>query len=160
MYGNSYYNSSFNIDRLNRMKDDIERQIQNCQNTQQPINNIINTNQPMNDMFELKILNDSDEVENIFINNNTIFLGNNRMQVKKLDGTIEKYNIEKYYPVDEKDEMIKKLNLKVEELERRLNDEHSKSNNTTRELNKSNANDDEYVESKSKTTSKSISKQV
>ena len=105
------------------MKDDIERQIQNCQNTQQPINNIINTNQPMNDMFELKILNDSDEVENIFINNNTIFLGNNRMQVKKLDGTIEKYNIEKYYPVDEKDEMIKKLNLKVEELERRLNDE-------------------------------------
>lgn len=160
MYGNSYYNSSFNIDRLNRMKDDIERQIQNCQNTQQPINNIINTNQPMNDMFELKILNDSDEVENIFVSNNTIFLGNNRMQVKKLDGTIEKYNIEKYYPVDEKDEMIKKLNLKVEELERRLNDEHSKSNNTTREFNKSNANDDEYVESKSKTTSKSISKQV
>ena len=81
------------------------------------------------------------------------------MQIKKIDGTIEKYNIEKYYPVDERDEKIKELNKKVEELERKLNNEHSKSNNTVREFNKSNANDDEYVEPKSKTSSKSISKQ-
>lgn len=158
VYGNTYYNPSINIERLNRQKDEIDNLIKSYQSTQQPINNIINTNQPVNDNFELKKLNDGDEVENIFVSSNTIFLGNNRMQIKKLDGTIEKYNIDKYYPVDEKDEKIKELNKKVEELERRLNNEHSKSNVTTREFNESNGNVDEYVESKPKTTSKSISK--
>lgn len=159
MYSNGYYNPSFNIERLNRMKDDIEKQLQSYQvQSQQPINNFINTNHPINDSYEFKILNDGDEAENIYVNSNTVFMGNDRMQIKKLDGTIEKYNVEKYYPVDEKDEKIKELNMKVEELERRLNNEHTKSNVTTREFNKSDVNDDGNVESKSKTNSKSISK--
>ena len=153
-----YYTPSINIERLNRQKDEIDNLIKSYQNTQQPINNIINTNPIQQDLYEVKKLNDGDEVENIFVNANTIFIGNNKMQIKKLDGTIEKYDIEKYYPVDEKDKMIKELNLKVEELERRLNNEHSKSNNTTREFNKSDVNDDVNVESKSKTNGKSISK--
>ena len=158
MYNNPFYSQSFNLDRLNRMKDDIEKQIQTCQSHQQPINNFINTNQPQNNLFELKKLNDGDEVENIFTNNDAIFIGNNRMQIKKLDGTIEKYNIEKYYPIDEKDEQIKLLNKKVEELERKLNNEHTKSNEPIRELDKSNDNVNGNVEPKSKTTGKSISK--
>ena len=153
-----YYTPSINIERLNRQKDEIDNLIKSYQNTQQPINNIINTNPIQQDLYEVKKLNDGDEVENIFVNANTIFIGNNKMQIKKLDGTIEKYDIEKYYPVDEKDKMIKELNLKVEELERRLNNEHSKSNNTTREFNKSDVNDDVNVESKPKTNGKSISK--
>ena len=52
MYNNSFYNPSFNLERLNKMKDDIERQIQSCQNNQQqPINNYINTNQPQSNMY-------------------------------------------------------------------------------------------------------------
>lgn len=162
MYGNPYYNSSFNIDRLTKQKEEIDSLIRSYQNmgNQTPVNNFINTNVSNNDnLLEIKKLNDDDEVENILITRDSIFIGNNRMQIKKLDGTIEKYNIEKYYPIDEKDEKIKELNAKVEELERKLNDGHTKFNNATREVNKPDGNDDEHVEPKSKTTSKSISKQ-
>lgn len=110
----------------------------------------------MKDAFLLKKLNESDEAENILITNDTIFIGNNRMQIKKLDGTIEKYTIEKYYPVDEKDEMIKKLNKKVEELERKLNDEPTKCINATKELNESNANDDGDVKFEPNSNGESI----
>lgn len=161
MYNNSFYNPSFNIERLNRMKDDIEKQIQSFQNqSQQPINNFINTNQPQSNLYELKKLNEGDEVENIFVNNDAIFIGNNRMQIKKIDGTIEKYTIEKYYPVDEKDEQIKELHKKVEELERKLSYEPTKSINTIGEFDKSNGNDDVNVEHKPKTNGKSVSKQI
>ena len=129
----------YNYDKL---RSDLESQLQAYQNA--------------TDLFEFRKLNDTDEVENILIMRNTIFLGNNRMQIKKLDGTIEKYNIERYYPIDEKDEMIKELNKKVEELERRLNDEPKKHNKPNSKFNKPNANDDECVESESKTDSKSI----
>lgn len=125
-----------------KMKNDLQNQLQSYQYT--------------NELYDFKKLNDGDEVENILVMRNTIFVGNNKMQIKKLDGTIEKYNIEKYYPVDEKDEMIKALNKKVEELERRLNDEPTKHSNSNRKLNKSNDNDDEYVESDTKTNSESI----
>ena len=160
MYGNTFYDPAYNIDRLNKRKEEIDNLIRSYQNmnTQTPVNNFINTNLSSDNLYEIKKLNDGDEVENILIARDSIFLGNNRMQIKKLDGTIEKYNIEKYYPIDEKDEKIKELNMKVEELERKLNNEHTKSNDSVRESNKSHTNDDEHVEPKSKTTSKSISK--
>lgn len=152
MYNGNY----FNIERLNRMKDDIDSQIKAYQSINQaPINNYFS--QPKDDTYLLKILNDNDEVENILINHDTIFLGGNRMQIKKLDGTIEKYTIEKYYPIDEKDQMIKELNKKVEELERKLNNEHTKHNVSTKKCNKPNANDDERIEPESKTIGESVS---
>lgn len=152
MYNGNY----FNIERLNRMKDDIDSQIKAYQSINQaPINNYFS--QPKDDTYLLKILNDNDEVENILINHDTIFLGGNRMQIKKLDGTIEKYTIEKYYPIDEKDQMIKELNKKVEELERKLNNEHTKHNVSTKKCNKPNANDDEHIEPESKAIGESVS---
>ena len=93
-------------------------------------------------IYELKKFNDTDEAENIFVMQHTIFIGTSRMQIKKLDGTIEKYNIEKYYPVDERDEKIKELNKKVEELERRLNNESTSTNESTTNSNESSTNDD------------------
>lgn len=141
------YNSTFNLDRLTKTKEEIDNLIRNYQ---LPINQ-------KEDMFILKKLNENEEAENILINLDTIFIGNNRMQIKKLDGTIEKYNIERYYPIDEKDVMIKELNKKVEELERKLNNESTKHINTNREINKSYANDDEFIEYEPKRTSKSIS---
>ena len=147
------YNNDYNLDRLNRQKSEIESLIRNYQQSSQPLTNI-------QEMYEVKILNESDEAENIFIKNNTIFLGSNRMQIKKLDGTIEKYNIDKYYPVDEKDEKIKELNKKVEELERRLNNEHTKSTESVERINKPVEHDDEFVDTRSKTSSKSNTKQI
>lgn len=125
-----------------KMKNDLQNQLQSYQ---------YNT-----EMYDLKKLNNEDEAENVFVMRNTVFLGNNRMQIKKLDGTIEKYKIEKYYPIDEKDEMIKELNKKVEDLERRLNNEPTKYNQSNSGINKPDANDDEHVEPESKAIVESI----
>jgi Flp pilus assembly CpaF family ATPase len=109
-----------NIDRINnqiRELEDLKTQYQSMQNQQQPVNNInVSQQVPQNSqsLYEMKVLNDNDEVENIFVNNNAIFIGNDKMQIKKLDGTIEKYEIKKIYPVDKKD-------LKIQELEKELN---------------------------------------
>lgn len=149
------YSNNYNLERLSRQKDEIENLIRTYQQTSQPIMNSF-----AQDMYEVKILNEGDEAENIFIKNNTIFLGNNRMQVKKLDGTIEKYNIDKYYPIDEKDEKIKELNKKVEELERRLNSEHTKPTNANERINEPVINGNEYIESSTKAISKSTTRKI
>ena len=132
------------LNQLTKTKNELEELIKNYQNP------------ASKDMYVLKKLNENEEAENILIPTDTIFIGNNRMQIKKLDGTLEKYNIERYYPVDEKDLMIKELNKKVEELERKLNDEHTEHIESTKELNESNANDDGDVKSKSKSTNESV----
>ena len=126
-----------------KLKSDLQNQLQSYQVT--------------NDLYDYKKLNEGDEAENILILRNTIFIGKDRMQIKKLDGTLEKYKIEKYYPVDERDEMIKELNEKVKELERRLNNEPTKHIISTKELNKSDGDVIEYVESDSETVGESIS---
>lgn len=153
MYGNSQYM----LDSLNRQKERIDEMIRNYQQPQ-PVNNFINTGQTTNTgLYDFKVLNDGDEVENVFVNNNTIFMGINRMQIKKLDGTIEKYNIEKTYPIDKKDEKINALEEEIRKLKEVLN-EHTKSIEPIRECNKPNDNANGNVEPKSKTSSKSISK--
>lgn len=103
---------------------------------------LIKDYQYKDNMYEVKKLNGNEEAENILITHDTIFLGTNKMQLKKLDGTIEKYTIERYYPIDERDEMIKELKEKVEELERRLEHEPTKHTKSTTNSNKSDANDD------------------
>ena len=127
-------------------------------NTKQELEEILRSYQNVgrDNLYEMKKF--TDEAENVFIMQNTIFLGTDKMQIKKLDGSVEKYNIEKYYPVDEKDEKIKELNKKVEELERRLNNEHAESIKPIKDVNESNVDDDGNVNRKSKTDSKSISK--
>lgn len=151
-----YGNNQFMIDNLSRQRERLDDMIKNYQTMPQaPINNIITGGQIQDNTFEMKKLNDNDEVENIAIFKDTIFIGEDRMQIKKLDGTIEKYTIKKTYPRDKKDDKIDELNKKIEELERRLTDEHSKSNESIENVNKSNGNANGDVESKSKTTSKS-----
>ncbi len=104
-------------------------------------------------LYEMKKIKDDDEAENIFVMQNTVFIGTNVMQIKKLDGTIEKYHIEKYYPVDERDEQIKELHKKVEELERRLNDEHTKYDKSDSRGDKSSSDDDDSTKSNTETSS-------
>ena len=113
-----------------------------------------------NNLYELKRLNDNDEVENIAIFRNSIFIGDDRLQIKKLDGTIEKYSIKKTYPKDKKDDKIDELNKKIEELEMKLNE--SKSNTSIIEANTTSTRQEQIdaINDKSSTTtsSKSISK--
>ena len=174
-------NRRFNRDRLIRQRDEINYMLNDIdmgmnldqqQSQQPPVNNIINTQQiPQNNNtnYIMKVLNDNDEVENIFIDENTIFIGNDKMQIKKLDGTIEKYEIKKYYPVDikdkkieeltnklsDKDKQIESLMDKIKEIERRLdNNESSKSSESTKYGNGS----AKYANDNSKSKSDSSSK--
>ena len=125
-------NRRFNRDRLIRQRDEINYMLNDIdmgmnldqqQSQQPPVNNIINTQQiPQNNNtnYIMKVLNDNDEVENIFIDENTIFIGNDKMQIKKLDGTIEKYESKKYYPVDIKDKKIEELTNKLSDKDKQI----------------------------------------
>ena len=151
MYGNY-------IENLKRQKERIDELINNCQQPQ-PVNNFINTTQTLNkDMIEWRILNENEEVDNLYVQNKTLFINDNLMILKGVDGSLQKWQVKKIYPIDKKDEKINELTLKIEELERRLNDEPTKSIEPIRKCNKSNANDDVDVEPKSKTSGKPISK--
>lgn len=154
-----YGNNQFMIDNLNRQRDRLDDMIKNYQAMPQaPINNIITNGQNMDNTYEMKKLNESDEAENIAIFKDTVFMGDDRLQIKKLDGTIEKYEIKKIYPRDKKDDKIDELTKKIEELERKLLNEHSELTSPDERGNESDGDANGDVESKPKTTSKSSAK--
>lgn len=163
MYNNPYYNSSFNIERLNRQKDEIDNLIKTYQNmnSQSPVNNIINTNQqPQRDLVELRVLNETEEVDNLYVSNNTLFVNDNLMILKGVDGSLTKWEVKKIYPIDKKDEKINQLEEEIRKLKEMVNDEYAKSTSTNRKCEEPTTNVDGYANAKSKTTSKSISKQT
>ena len=116
-----------NVERINRQIEELQNIKMQMQNQPQvaPVNNYINSQpQPQaQNMYELKRLNDNDEAENLGIFADTIFIGTNKMQIKKTDGTIEKYKITKYYPVDPKDEKINQLEEEVRKLKEMISNE-------------------------------------
>ena len=141
---------NFNLDRLTRQKEEIENLIKMYQNSQQPVNNFINTGQTSNkELIEWRILNENEEVDNLYVSNKTLFINDNLMVLKGVDGKLEKWKVQKVYPIDKKDEKINELTLKIEELERRLNNEHAEPIKSVRECDKSNVNDDGDVDRKS-----------
>lgn len=153
------YNPSFDIERLHRMKDDIEKQIQSYK-TMTPVNNFINTNQQTpKDLIEWRILNENEEVDNLYVANKTLFINDELMILKGVDGSLEKWKVKKIYPIDKKDEKINQLEEEIKKLKEVIDNEHSKSNGTNEYVNKSNGNVDGNVDTKSKTSSKSSAKQ-
>ena len=159
MYNN--YNPTYDLERLNRMKDEINNQIKGYQALgQNPVNNFINTNQTSNkDMVEWRILNENEEVDNLYVSNKTIFINDNLMILKGVDGSLEKWQVKKIYPIDKKDEKINQLEEEIRKLKEIIDNEYKQSNSTTKSSNKSNANDDRIVEPKSKTSVRAISKE-
>ena len=146
------------IDNLIRQKDRIDEMIKNYQQPQ-PVNNFINTNQTSSkDLIEWRILNENEEVDNLYVNNKTLFINDNLMVLKGVDGSLEKWEIKKIYPIDKKDEKINQLEEEIKSLKEMINNEHSKSSEPVRECNKSDGLDDVNVKSKPKTANKSISK--
>ena len=152
------YNNQYMIDNLNRQKDRIDEMIRNYQQPQ-PVNNFINTNQtPARDLIEWRVLNENEEVDNLYVQNNTLFISDNLMVKKSVDGTLEKWNIKKVYPIDKKDEKINALEEEIKKLKEVIN-EYPKSTKSIGECEQSNGNANGNVESKSKTNGKSVSKQ-
>ena len=154
------YNNQYMLDNLNRQKERIDEMIRSYQQPQ-PVNNFINTQQtPSKDLIEWRILNETEEVDNLYVANKTLFINDNLMILKGVDGSLEKWEIKKIYPIDKKDEKINALEEEIRKLKEMVNNESKQSNSTIRECIKSNANDDEYVEPKSKTSGRSVTKQV
>lgn len=154
------YQNNFMIDRLAKQREEIDNLIRNYQNPQTPVNNFINTNQTQSkELIEWRILGENEEVDNLYVSNKTLFMGENMAILKGVDGSLEKWEVKKIYPIDKKDEKINALEEEIKKLKEMMNNEHEQSNITARSFKQSNANDDEYVESKPKTSSKSVSKQ-
>lgn len=154
MYG---YDNMLNS--LNREKRRIEDMIQNYQNQPTPVNNFINTNQtPQNNLIEWRILNESEEVDNLYVSNKTLFINDNMMVLKGVDGSLEKWKVKKIYPIDKKDEKISALEEEIKQLKEMINNEYTEPNKSIRSIKQSDVNVDGDVKSKSKTTSKSVSK--
>ena len=144
------YNNQYMIDSLTKQKDRIDEMIKSYQQPQ-PVNNFINTaQQPNKDLIEWRILNENEEVDNLYVANKTLFINDNLMVLKGVDGSLEKWEVKKIYPIDKKDEKINQLEEEIKKLKEAIN-EYTESNITIRECNKSNGVDDVNVESKSKT---------
>ena len=151
------YNNQYMIENLNRQKDRIDEMIRNYQQPQ-PINNFISTTQtPSNNLIEWRILNENEEVDNLYVANKTLFINDNTMILKDVDGKTEKWTIRKVYPIDKKDEKINALEDEIRKLKEMMNNEYAEPTSTNREINKSNGTNDVNAESESKTTSKSVS---
>ena len=148
------------IENWKRQRDKMDELINSYQSMPtNPINNFINTNQtPNKDLIEWRILNEGEDVDNLYVSNKTLFINDNLMILKGVDGKTEKWEIKKVYPVDKKDAKINELEEEIKKLKEMINNEHSKSVESVRKCDKSNANDVEYVESKPKTSSKYVSK--
>ena len=152
------YNNQYMIDNLNRQKDRIDEMIRNYQQPQ-PVNNFINTNQtPNNNLIEWRILNENEEVDNLYVANKTLFINDKMMVLKGVDGSLEKWKVTKIYPIDKKDEKINALEDEIKKLKEMMKNEYSKSSESVGERKQPNGIDAINVEPKSKTNSKSISK--
>lgn len=162
MYGNMYgYNPIQRIDKQIEELTAMRTQFQNVP-APQPVNNIINTNQPQNtprDLIELRVLNEKDEVDNLYVNNKTLFIGQNRMVIKGVDGSLEKWNIEKTYPIDEKDKKIKELEQQIKELKEAISNGYKQTTKSDGGVVKSDVTVDECSKPAVKTASKPVSKQ-
>lgn len=153
MYGNQMM-----LDNLNRQKERIDEMIKNYQSQPQPVNNFITTGQTFNkDLIEWRILNENEEVDNLYVSNKTLFINDEQMILKDTNGELQKWQVKKVYPIDKKDEKINELQDEVKKLKEVIN-EYTKSISTIRECNKPNGDDDGTIKSTTKTSSKSISK--
>lgn len=155
-------NNNYMLDSLNRQKERIDEMIRNYQNIPQqtPVNNFITATQPQipqKDMVEWRILNENEEVDNLYVQNKTLFVGDNMMVLKGVDGNLEKWEIKKIYPIDKKDEKINALEEEIRKLKEEMY-EHKQLNEPIRECKQPDVVDDVNVEPKSKTTSKSVPK--
>ena len=153
------YNNQYMLDNLTRQKERIDEMIRTYQQPQ-PVNNIFNAPQtPNKDLIEWRILNENEEVDNLYVSNKTLFINDNIMVLKGVDGSLEKWEVKKIYPIDKKDEKINALEEEIKQLKEMINNEPTKFVSTNGDSNKSNVTNNVNVEPKSKTNGNTVSKQ-
>ena len=150
MYGNNQYM----IDSLNKQKDRIDEMIRSYQQPQ-PVNNFINTSQtPTKDLIEWRVLNENEEVDNLYVANKTLFINDSMMVIKDVDGKTEKWEVKKVYPIDKKDEKINQLEEEIKKLKEMINSEPTKFNGAVDKCEQPEVINDVNVKSKPKTNGK------
>lgn len=127
--------NQFTMDRIDNQIKELENMKKMYQSMPQsnPINNFISTNtQPTATLFEWRILNDNEDVDNLYVKNKTLFVGETTMILKDVDGKKEIWDIKKTYPIDKKDIKISELEEELSKLKEMINNEHTKSSNATK----------------------------
>ena len=154
------YNANQNmIDNLLRQKDRIDEMIKGYQQPQ-PVNNFITTAPTQNkDMVEWRILGEKEEVENLYVGVKTLFINDEQMVLKGTDGSLERWEIKKVYPIDKKDEKINALEEEIKKLKEMVNNEHKQPDEPTREIKQPDGDADGNANRKSATNGGSIQKQ-
>lgn len=87
---------------------------------------------------EIRVLNENENVDTLYVQNKTLFINEKNMILKGIDGSLEKWEIKKVYPVDPKDQKIRELELQIKELKEMIKYEPSSNiddvvDNTTSE---------------------------
>lgn len=137
--------NQYSIERIDNQIKELENIKRTYQSMPQnnPINNFINTNQPVStSMVEWRILNDNEEVDNLYVKNKTLFIGETDMILKDVDGKLEKWTIKKTYPIDKKDVKINELEEEIKQLKEKISNGNSKHTNATKTSNKQTTNVD------------------
>ena len=145
------------IENLIRQKDRIDEMISNYQN--QPNNSVVNNPIPSKTLVEWRILNENEEVDNLYVANKTLFISDNRMILKGVDGKLEKWEVKKIYPIDKKDQKISELEQEIKKLKEVINNEHSKPIKSIDEFEQPDGNADGNDKPKPKTNGKYVQKQ-
>lgn len=138
------------LDRINAQIAELERIKQNIP-MQQPIQNIINTQTyPQND-FEARYLKENEKVDEIIVQKKTAFidLKNGVLSIKEINGDVNSYDLLKKKTAEE---------LRIEELERKLEEYEHRFNTTNNEITKSTEIDNADDEPTTKTNSRKIPK--
>ena len=123
------YNNNYMLDNLNRQKDRIDEMIRSYQQPQ-PVNNFINTQAPNENLIEWRVLNENEEVDNLYVPNKTLFINDSKMVLKGVDGSLEKWEVKKIYPIDKKDKKISELEEELKKLKEMIGNEHAEPNST------------------------------
>ena len=112
------------LDNLNRQRDKINDLIANYKSP--------SPQTPQNDMVIWRVLNENEEVDNLYVQNKTLFINDSMMVLKGVDGSLEKWKVEKIYPIDKKDEKISALEEEIKTLKEMIKDEHTEPNESVK----------------------------
>lgn len=139
-------NSQFYMQNLQDMRDRIDSQIRNYQQsqTQQPVTQPITQNfqlapNPTNNELEAKYVDNIEAVKNTFVIKTGIFLNKDfsTLWIKDVTGKIRTFATEEIIEMDEKDKEIYQLRKQIEEMKGMIeNDNKSYNTNVDDEITK------------------------
>lgn len=135
-----------------------QNMFENISKQKEQLESLMRSYQSPKEYIEWRILNENEEVDNLYVQTKTLFINDSIMVLKGVDGSLEKWEIKKVYPIDKKDLKINELEEEIKKLKEMMNSEHAESTSTIEQCNESNVNVDGDVESKPKTSSKSTTR--